>query len=115
VAHALEQTSNYQLPHGEAVALGLIVECRLAERLGIAPGGLWERVADLLTRFGLPVRLPPELRPASVLGSMATDKKNRSDRIHFALPTRLGAMHRGTNWTIPVEADAIREALIAAE
>lgn len=115
VAHALEQTSNYELPHGEAVALGLIVECSLAERLGIAPDGLRTRVAGLLTRLGLPLRLPKELRPASVVGSMTRDKKNRSDRIHFALPARLGGMHRGGNWTVPVEIDTIREALIAIE
>ena len=40
VAHALEQASGYELPHGEAVALGLVVECELAEQLGIAPPGL---------------------------------------------------------------------------
>ncbi|HMH57204.1 MAG TPA: 3-dehydroquinate synthase, partial [Gemmatimonadales bacterium] len=34
VAHALEQVSDYELPHGEAVALGLVVECELAEQLG---------------------------------------------------------------------------------
>jgi 3-dehydroquinate synthase len=115
VAHALEQISHYELPHGEAVALGLIVECRLAERLRIAPEGLRQRVADLLTRLGLPARLPQELRPASIVGSMGTDKKNRNDRIHFALPARLGAMHRGGGWTVPVDPNEIREALVAIE
>ena len=40
IAHGLEQESRYRLPHGEAVALGLIAECRIAERMGLAPTGL---------------------------------------------------------------------------
>ncbi len=39
VAHALEQATGYGLPHGEAVALGLVAECALAEALGVAPPG----------------------------------------------------------------------------
>ena len=113
VAHALEQTSNYELPHGEAVALGLVVECQLAEQLGLAPNGLRQRVADLLTRLGLPQQLSPGLDPGSVLGSMATDKKNRGDQIHFALPARVGAMHRAPEWTIAVPPEAIRLAMEA--
>jgi 3-dehydroquinate synthase len=111
VAHALEQASNFELPHGEAVALGLIAECALAEQLGIAPVGLRERVAGLLIGLGLPERLPRPLDRAGLLRSMAIDKKNRGERIHFALPARLGGMHRDNSWTTPVPADAIQAAV----
>jgi 3-dehydroquinate synthase len=111
VAHALEQTSNYELPHGEAVALGLVVECQLAEELGLAPEGLRLRVAALLTRLGLPEQLPGAVDAGAVLGSMASDKKNRGADIHFALPARLGAMHHDGGWTVPVSPDAIRRAM----
>ncbi len=58
VAHALEHVSAYTLAHGEAVALGLVAECALAERLALTPGGTRERVVAVLTALGLPVRLP---------------------------------------------------------
>jgi 3-dehydroquinate synthase len=111
VAHALEQASNYELPHGEAVALGLLVECEIAERLGIAPHGLRSRVAGLLVRLGLPARLDRRLERTSLLEAMSMDKKNRDDRIHFALPSRLGEMHRTPDWTTPVPAEAITAAI----
>ncbi len=113
VAHALEQASSYALPHGEAVALGLVVECELAEQLGIAPAGLRTRVAGLLDRLGLPHKLPPGLEPNAVLGSMATDKKNRSGQIHFVLAKQLGEVHRANGWTTPVPEEAIRAAIAA--
>ncbi|MFL5493594.1 MAG: 3-dehydroquinate synthase [Gemmatimonadales bacterium] len=99
VAHALEQATGYGLPHGEAVALGLVSECELAERLGLAAPGLRSRVASLLERFGLPVRLPAVLVPERLLAAMASDKKNRAREIRFALPTSLGLMDEGERWT----------------
>ncbi|HEX5963204.1 MAG TPA: 3-dehydroquinate synthase [Gemmatimonadales bacterium] len=115
VAHALEQVSSYEIPHGEAVALGLVAECELAEQLGIAPGGLRKRVAGLFTRLGLPGRLPQGLEPSEVLAAMAADKKNRGIQVHFALPTRLGEMGGDHGWTIPVPTEAIRAALAVIE
>lgn len=112
VAHALEQVSGYALPHGEAVALGLVAECELAEQLGLASVGLRGRVAALLTRLGLPERLPSGLEPSALLRSMAADKKNRSGQIHFALPAQLGKMHHAKGWTTPVRAEDI-EAVLA--
>jgi 3-dehydroquinate synthase len=111
VGHALEQVSGYRLPHGEAVALGLVVESELAERLGIAPSGLRGRVAGLLGRLGLPQRLAERLEPGALLASMATDKKNRAAQIRFALPSGLGQMQRLDGWTTQASDDAIRHAI----
>jgi 3-dehydroquinate synthase len=115
VAHALEQVSGYELAHGEAVALGLVVECELAEQLGVASTGLRQRVAALLGRLGLPGRLPPRLEPSALFASMATDKKNRSGQIRFALAKQLGEMHGESGWTTPVPMEAIRAAMAALD
>jgi 3-dehydroquinate synthase len=115
VAHALEQTSDYQLPHGEAVALGLVAECEIAERLGIASTGLRSRVAALLDRLGLAVHLPGPLNRGEVLGRMGIDKKNRSAMIHFALAKQIGQMHHDAGWTAAVTVPHIEAALVALE
>ncbi len=114
VAHALERASGYELSHGEAVALGLVVECQLAEQLGIAPPGLRNRVAALLGRFRLPARLP-RLDRGVLLGNMAIDKKNRNGQVHFALPVQVGEMHQAAGWTTAVEVEAISSAIAAVE
>jgi 3-dehydroquinate synthetase len=51
------------------------------------------------------------LANTSLLEAMATDKKNRDERIQFALPSRLGAMHRAHGWTTPVPTEAITAAI----
>jgi 3-dehydroquinate synthase len=113
VAHALEHASGYALAHGEAVALGLVAECTLAELLGVAAAGLADRVRTLLGRLGLPVRLPEPIPTDSLLQAMESDKKNRGSRIRFALPGRLGAMDEGERWTREAPQAAIRGAIRA--
>jgi 3-dehydroquinate synthetase len=113
VAHALEHVTGYALPHGEAVALGLVAECALAERMGVAPAGLGRRVAGLLGRLGLPVQLQIPIASARVLGAMGMDKKNRNSQPRFALPRALGVMDEGDRWTRAAEPPAIEAALAA--
>jgi 3-dehydroquinate synthetase len=110
VAHALERATGYTLPHGEAVALGLLAECALAETIGAAPVGVRLRVSALLERLGLPVRLAQALDADRVMAAMASDKKNRAARVRFALPSRLGEMHAEA-WTQEAPDDAVRRSL----
>src|SRR5689334_24654269 len=111
VAHALERVTDYGLPHGEAVALGLVAESALAEAIGAATSGLARRVAGLLERLGLPIRLAQPLDPDRLIAAMALDKKNRSARLRFALPSRLGAMSGAGEWTQEADEPALRRAL----
>jgi 3-dehydroquinate synthase len=112
IAHALEQSSHYRLNHGEAVALGLIAECAIAERLGVAPRGLRAQVTDLLGRLGLPTHLREKPDQGSLLEIMTMDKKNRLGRVHMALLSKLGAVHReGKQWTTAVAVEEIAAGL----
>ena len=111
VAHAVERASSYRVPHGEAVGLGLLAEAALAEALGVAGPGVGARVAALLTRLGLPVRLVPTLAADALLPAMASDKKNRAQTIRFALPSAVGSMATREGWTMAAPEAAIRKAL----
>src|SRR5439155_7404473 len=58
VGHAIEATAKFTTLHGEAVAIGMAYEARLAEALGIAEPGTADRVRRLLARYNLPLELP---------------------------------------------------------
>ncbi len=112
IAHGLELAARFRLPHGEAVALGLVAECRIAERMGLAPTGLSERVHELVRALGLPTRAGSGLRVPRVLEAMQQDKKNRAGEVRLALPAAVGRMHDADGrWTVPVAADLLAEAV----
>lgn len=91
VAHAVESVAGYDgaYRHGEAVAIGMVAECRLAERLRWVPAELTERLVRLVVSFGLPIAAS-ELDSEALLEAMTRDKKNRGGRVRFVLPRALG-------------------------
>jgi 3-dehydroquinate synthase len=91
IGHALEAASGYATyTHGEAVALGMVAEARLARRLGIADGDALDRQERLLAALGLPIRMRPlDARP--VLAAMSRDKKARDGRLPFVLAPAIGS------------------------
>lgn len=115
VAHAVEAASGFALLHGEAVAIGMALEARLAEAVGIAESGTAAALEQAIRSCGLPTCLPPSLTAASLLPWMARDKKNLAAEPAFALPRRLGEMEpAGGRWSVTVPVKTIQEVLAAA-
>ena len=110
LAHAIETVVKYEVAHGEAVAIGMVHEARLAEALGIAALGTAERVRQALERYQLPLELPDTARVDDLIAAMHHDKKARGGEVRFALPERVGTMHGDarTGWTTPVPEQALR-------
>jgi len=90
VGHAVELVSKFQLRHGEAIAIGLVAEARLAERLTVAGKGLADTISHVLSSLGLPVQIPKEMPHAEILHAMMSDKKKHVKAIRFALPAEIG-------------------------
>ncbi|HEY0527966.1 MAG TPA: 3-dehydroquinate synthase [Gemmatimonadaceae bacterium] len=112
IGHAVELLSGFSLHHGEAVAIGMALESRLAEHIGVAQRGTAAKVADALRLAGLPTELPPGFGVDAILEAMRSDKKVRTGAIRMALPTRIGAMAGAeSGWTVSVGDEQLREAL----
>jgi 3-dehydroquinate synthase len=111
VAHALEVTGGYALLHGEAVAIGMVLEARLAEALQVADGGTARRIASVLRRHRLPTELPEGTAADALIAAMRHDKKVRDGALRFALPQRVGAMRAGgeDGWTVAVPEALVRQ------
>ena len=91
VGHALEAATGYsRWVHGEAVALGIVAEARLAERLGMAAAKTTERQVRLLGAVGLPVS-GLGAAPSAVVEALSRDKKARDGRIPFVLAPEIGS------------------------
>ena len=114
VAHALEAALGYRIRHGEAVAIGLVAETRVAAGMGLADPALPGRVSALLARFGLPVAPPEPVPDEAFLAALQADKKNRNATVRCALIAAPGKPVGGDGgWTTGVEPAALAGAVTA--
>ena len=109
IGHAVELVSGYRLRHGEAVAIGMVAEARLAEQIGIAQAGLADQISSTLSGLGLPVALPAGLDHQAILTAMQVDKKRLAGSLLFVLPIRIGEVRTGIE--VNLQDQAIRASL----
>jgi 3-dehydroquinate synthase len=112
IGHAIEALSEYRILHGEAIAIGMCLEARVAEHAGIAAEGTTVAIEEALKRAALPTDRPAEMSAIAILEAAATDKKARKGEIEFALPSRVGQMAGSDKgWSLRVPRDLILSAL----
>ncbi len=89
--HALEAVTKYRrYRHGEAVAYGMLVAAEIAVVRGALAPADRRALGDLIASLG---PLPPvaDVPGRDVIEAMAHDKKVVAGRLHFVLPTAIGA------------------------
>lgn len=89
-AHAIEKVSDQTVRHGEAVAMGLVAATDLSSKLGYCAGELKDRIDLILSKVGLPNRIPAALAPEAILDAMSRDKKRSAQAIRLILPVKAG-------------------------
>jgi len=106
IGHALEVATGWTLLHGEAVAIGMVAEARIAVRAGLLDGSEAPRLEAVLSGLGLPVAIPSESLPGTeaILSAARMDKKTWAGQLHYALPVAPGRMARGPRgYGIPID------------
>jgi len=82
--HVIE--TNYSLPHGHAVSIGIAMACRISEQLtGFKQT---KRVTDLLEEYGLPVEM--EVNKKMVFEVLKMDKKKVNTSMNYVLLNDIG-------------------------
>jgi 3-dehydroquinate synthase len=91
LGHAVEAAAGYgQLLHGEAIAIGMDLEARIAEQLGMVDGAFVARQRALIQAYQLPTALPPGMDPEEITRLTLRDKKVSAGKIRWVLPTGVG-------------------------
>lgn len=89
---ALETVCQYTMFHGEAVAVGMMVQAKLGVAHGFMTAEEADRVEALLKKAGLPVRIPEGIDPEELVKKLYTDKKVRSGKLRFVFQKGIGDM-----------------------
>lgn len=89
VGHAVEKLKNFQMSHGECVAVGCAAAVRISQRRGFLTDEDCTRIEKMLCSYGLPVRVSG-LSPEEILKTTKLDKKMESGVIKFVLLRKPG-------------------------
>jgi len=112
IGHAIEQVSAYAIPHGDAVAMGMVAEARLAVVLGLAESRVAARISQVLLAAGAPITPPADMNRRAILDATRQDKKTRAGTVRYALPAAIGRMAGADQgFGIPVEDPAVLQTL----
>lgn len=88
VGHGIEVSSDFNISHGEAVALGMLVAIKLSEKKFMTPKTLYKSVEELLIKLGLPNTYKVD-NYSSFMYAINHDKKN-NEKIRFVLLEDIG-------------------------
>lgn len=86
--HAIEALSNFEISHGSAVAIGMVLMAKAAVAAGLCEKDVPEHIENTLKRYRLPTKCDFS---AEALTSVAlSDKKRAGGKITLVLPERIG-------------------------
>lgn len=88
IGHAIEKCTR-EFNHGEAVAIGMSLMARMAERVGMLPSSEARRIEALIDAFGFERELPVPM--ADVMREIRYDKKKSDNSIRVVVPESIGS------------------------
>jgi 3-dehydroquinate synthase len=96
VAHKLESLSNYQIPHGHAVAIGIAVDSIYSCRKGFLPAPQLKKILDCLESLGFELRQSllveknPKTGKAAILDGIDEFREHLGGQLTLSLLREIG-------------------------
>lgn len=89
IGHAVEKCSNYRIPHGQAVAMGLFAMVKIAAAKGwCKDSNLTARLHKIYSLYGFDLNIP--YTPKELACAALSDKKKHGDTISLIVPKCAG-------------------------
>ena len=101
VGHAIERAGDYrEFLHGEAVSLGIVAACAISIKKAGLPKDQRDAIADLLSAFELPTRLPANFPREKILDALQFDKKFQGGKVRFVVTPAIGSARLSSDATM---------------
>lgn len=89
VGHAIEKAKNFELYHGECVALGAVAAAYISWKREMLSMEEYYEIRDMFVPFNLPISVD-SIDPEEILRLTKSDKKMESGKIKFVLLKKIG-------------------------
>ena len=109
IGHAIERSTNFKLPHGDCISIGMVAACRISVKRAGLSSEERDDVVSLLKQFQLPTQLPAEVDRERVGAAVEHDKKFLGGKIRFVVTPRIGEAHVSNDVTMEDIREGIAE------
>lgn len=106
IGHALEKLADYRVLHGQAVAVGILVEAQLAHNLGKLSAGELAAIQTMLTRLDTPVSVLKRFTPTKIIAMTKGDKKSLAGHARYVILKKIGWVVTKNGQFVEVVGDA---------
>ena len=89
IGHAIEKARNFELLHGECVALGTVAAAYISWKKELLSMEEYYEIRDMFVPFYLPISVDG-IKPEDILRLTKSDKKMNGDHIRFVLLKKIG-------------------------
>jgi 3-dehydroquinate synthase len=112
IAHALELLEDYRLPHGEAVAIGMLVEGYLSLKMRYLSDSAFGEIETVIRSFPFALKISSAINLENIHAAILLDKKASKGSARFVLLENIGACNSfGGEYCVEVPKPILDEAL----
>lgn len=90
VAHAIEVASKHEIPHGRAVAIGIIAESYLSMKMGYLQSSEFKAICDIIHLYRIELTWKGVIKASDLLDLMKLDKKSLKQKPRFVILKEIG-------------------------
>ncbi|MGA2654386.1 MAG: hypothetical protein ABSF18_00210, partial [Gammaproteobacteria bacterium] len=109
LGHAIEAASDYKIRHGEAVAIGMVIESEISTELGLLAQGISDKITQVICEYDIPFKDVRAIKPENLMPYFKLDKKNLNNEIYCVLLEDIGKPYvLGTSYAHPVSSELIQ-------
>lgn len=88
IGHSIEAISKYQIPHGQAVAMGMAIVSKASTKQGLCDNSVPARIQAILKQFALPSET--QYTAEALYRNALSDKKRSAGTVNLIVPTEIG-------------------------
>ena len=114
IGHAIEKAKNFELYHGECVALGTVAAAYISWKRGMLSMEEYYEIRDMFVPFYLPITVEG-IDPQEILRLTKSDKKMSAGKIRFVLLKKIGKAVIDHTVTDEEILEAVREIYFSEE
>lgn len=109
IGHAIEKASQFNIHHGAAIAIGMLIEAKIGIQLGITNKDVYRHLTELIGTLSFPNKISANVSIDDILHYTQCDNRRISSGPVYVLPIEMGKTHTLSGIDVNLIRDTLNE------